>query len=125
PNLPGYVPPPLTYGYDPDKARQLLEQAGVPRNVRIDMWIRADQVLMMMAQSIQQDLALVGIQLKLKPLAWGPLLEAVRQPRTVPLFTLAWEADFPDPQNFLDVLLSKKQWGSNNDSYYSNPQVEE
>ena len=27
--------------------------------------------------------------------------------------------------NFLDVLLSKKQWGSNNDSYYSNPQVEE
>jgi ABC-type transport system substrate-binding protein len=36
----------------------------------------------------------------------------------------AWEADFPDPENFLSVLLSRQQFGSNNDAFYSNPEVE-
>jgi ABC-type transport system substrate-binding protein len=36
----------------------------------------------------------------------------------------AWEADFPDPENFLSVLLSRKQFGSNNDTFYTNPDVE-
>jgi peptide/nickel transport system substrate-binding protein/oligopeptide transport system substrate-binding protein len=77
------------------------------------------------SESIQQDLALAGINVSLKPLAWGPLLDAIRQPKTAPLFMLAWEADFPDPENFLDVLLSHKQWGANNDSFYFNPEVDE
>ena len=37
---------------------------------------------------------------------------------------LAWEADFPDPENFLSVLLSRAQWGANNDSFYSNPALD-
>ena len=60
----------------------------------------------------------------LKPVAWGPLLEAIRQPKNVQLFMSAWEADFPDPENFLSVLLSRQQFGSNNDAFYSNPEVE-
>ena len=36
-----------------------------------------------------------------------------------------WEADFPDPENFLGTLLSRDQWGSNNDSFYSNPQFQQ
>ena len=36
-----------------------------------------------------------------------------------------WEADFPDPENFLGALLSRAQWGANNDSFYSNPEVEQ
>ncbi len=32
---------------------------------------------------------------------------------------------FPIPENFLGVLLSRAQWGSNNDSFYSNPEVEQ
>jgi peptide/nickel transport system substrate-binding protein/oligopeptide transport system substrate-binding protein len=38
------------------------------------------------------------------------------------MFT-GWEADFPDPANFLDVLLSRQQWGANNDAYFSDPRV--
>jgi peptide/nickel transport system substrate-binding protein len=79
---------------------------------------------MMIGQSIQQDLALVGVQVELKPVAWAPLLEAIRQPDTVALVDLGWEADFSDPQNFLEVLLSRKQWGGNNDTFYYNPEVD-
>ena len=79
---------------------------------------------MMIGQSIQQDLALVGVHVELKPVAWAPLLEAIRQPDTVALVDLGWEADFSDPQNFLEVLFSRKQWGGNNDTFYYNPEVD-
>jgi ABC-type transport system substrate-binding protein len=80
--------------------------------------------MLLLTQSIQQDLALVGISVQLKPVAWGPLLEAIREPRNVELFMSGWEADFPDPENFLEVLLSKSQWRSNNDSFFYNPEFD-
>lgn len=125
PNLPGYNPALAGYLYDLEKARRLLEEAGIRRGFEPELWTRSDQTALTLAQSIQQDLALVGIHVVLKPIAWGPLLEAIRQPKTVPLFMLGWEADFPDPENFLDVLLSRKQWGSNNDTFYFNPAVDD
>jgi ABC-type transport system substrate-binding protein len=124
PNLPGYDPNVRGYDYDPPKARALLEAAHFPRDFKPALWFRYDQTTEMLAESIQQDLALAGVNITLKPVAWGPLLEAIRQPKNVQLFMSGWEADFPDPENFLSVLLSRKQFGSNNDTFYTNPEVE-
>ncbi|MGH7949960.1 MAG: ABC transporter substrate-binding protein, partial [Candidatus Binataceae bacterium] len=125
PNLPGSDPAVKGYAYEPGKARRLLEDPAVPRGYAPELWVRADQTALTLAQSIQQDLALVGINIALKPLAWGPLLDAIRQPRTVQLFQMGWEADFPDPDNFLNVLLTRRQWGANNDTFYYDPRVDE
>lgn len=124
PGLPGYDPAVMGYSYDPAKARELLEAAGVGRNFAPILWMRADQIETIQGESIQQDLAEIGVHVRLKPVAWPPLLEAVRQPNTVELMNLGWEADFPDPQNFLEVLFAKKQWGDNNDTFYENPRVD-
>ena len=86
----------------------MLEDAGVRKDFAPVLWMRADQTMLILAQSIQQDLALVGVNVVLKPVAWGPLLEAIREPRNLELFMLAWEADFPDPENFLEVLCLQK-----------------
>ena len=120
PNLPGYDPKLTGYSYDPKEARELLEEAHLSHGFSFELWVRADATLLMLAQSIQQDLALVGLQIEIKPVAWGPFLEAIRQPHTVQAFLTAWEADFPDPENFLAVLLGRDQWESNNDSFYYN-----
>ncbi len=124
PGLPGYDPHLPGYPYDPARARQLLEQAGLAHGFEATLWMPADQTMMILGQSVQQDLDLVGVHLLLKPVAFAPFLEAIRQPQTVPLFFSGWEADFPDPANFLDVLLSRKEWGANNDAYYSDPRVD-
>jgi ABC-type transport system substrate-binding protein len=124
PNLPGYNPELKGYDYDPAKARALLEDAHLGAGFTFEIWIRADQTLLMLGQSIQQDLAPLGIHTDLKPVAWGPFLDAIRQPHTAQSFLTGWEADFPDPENFLGALLSLAQWGSNNDTFYSNPEVE-
>jgi len=124
PGLPGYDPHLAGYPYDPARARELLEEAGLGHGFEATLWMPADQTMMILGQSIQQDLELVGVHLRLKAVAFAPFLEAIRQPQTVPLFFSGWEADFPDPANFLEVLLSRRQWRANNDAFFSDPRVE-
>jgi peptide/nickel transport system substrate-binding protein len=124
PNMPGYNPDVPGYPFDPGRARQLLQEAGYAEGFATTLWIRSDETTRRLAQSVQQDLADVGVAVRIKPLAWGPFLEAVRGPDLVPFFYLGWEADFPDPSNFLDVLLNSKNIGTNNNTDYSNPEVD-
>jgi oligopeptide transport system substrate-binding protein len=124
PGLPGFDPHLSGYPYNPARARQLLEQAGLAHGFEATLWMPADQTMMILGQSVQQDLDLVGVHLMLKAIAFPPFLVAIRQPQTVPLFFSGWEADFPDPANFLDVLLSRQQWGANNDAFFSDPRVD-
>jgi peptide/nickel transport system substrate-binding protein len=124
PNMPGSNPDVPGYPFDPARARALLAEAGYPNGFDTTLWIRSDETTRRLAQSVQQDYAEVGVAVHIKPLAWGPFLEAVRAPDLVPFFYLGWEADFPDPSNFLDVLLDSKSIGSNNNTDYSNPEVD-
>ncbi len=125
PGLPGFDPQLKGYSYDPALARSLLEQAHLANGFSFELWMRADATALMLGQSIQQDLALVGLHVDLKPVAWGPFLEAIRQPHTVQAFVSGWEADFPDPENFLGTLLSRRQWGANNDTFYFDPNFQD
>ena len=124
PNMPGYNPHVEGYPFDPPRARALLAEAGYASGFATTLWIRSDETTRRLAQSVQQDLAEVGVVVRIKPLAWGPFLEAVRLPDLVPFFYLGWEADFPDPSNFLEVLLDSKNVGTNNNTDYSNPEVD-
>jgi ABC-type transport system substrate-binding protein len=125
PNMPDYPSGGKVYEFDPRRARSLLASAGFPEGFRTTLWVRSDEDGRRMAQAVQQDLAEVGIRAEIRPIAWGPFLEAVKTPRLVPMFQLGWEADFPDPSNFLEVLFHSKHRGSNNDVFYSNPEVDE
>ncbi len=124
PNMPGYNPDVPGYGFDPQRARQLLGEAGYAEGFATTLWVRSDETMLRLAQSVQQDLADVGVRLQVKAIAWGPFLEAVKLPDLVPFFLLGWEADFPDPSNFLEVLLHSKYIGSNNNTNYRNPEVD-
>ena len=124
PNMPGYSPAVRGYPFDPQRARHLLAAAGYANGFSSTLWVRSDETTLRLAQAVQQDLADVEVAVQIKALAWGPFLEAVRAPDLVPLFLLGWEADFPDPSNFLEVLLHSKYIGSNNDTNYRNPDVD-
>lgn len=56
------------YTYDPDKARELLAEAGYPDGFEVQMLIRgASGPYLDMAQVYQQDLAAVGVEVELVP----------------------------------------------------------
>lgn len=122
PNMPGYQIDLAGYPYAPEKARALLAEAGLAGGFATEIWTQGTDTDLKIAQKLQQDLAKVGVQLAIKSVAWASFLDAIRQPKTVPVFDLGWSADFPDPSNFLDVLFHSG--GANNHPFYANPAVD-
>jgi len=124
PDMPGFDPALQGFPHDPAAARAKLAEAGITGRIDTTFWVQRDDLPLRMAQSMQQDLRAVGIDVRLKPVDFPALIEGVRRHGIVPLFMLGWEADFPDPSNFLTVLLHSKSRGTNNNTFYSNPAVD-
>jgi peptide/nickel transport system substrate-binding protein/oligopeptide transport system substrate-binding protein len=124
PDMPAYDPALRGWVHDVAAARERLAAAGVGGGFTTLLWASRDDVSMRIAQSIQQDLRAAGITLQLKPVDFPALIEAIRHPGMVPLFLLGWEADFPDPSNFLTVLLHSRSRDTNNNTFYANAKVD-
>ena len=133
-----YFPPLLSYfnegiqpyEYDPDRAKQLLEEAGV-QNLETELWYMPIPRPYMpdaksLAQAMQQDLEKVGIDAKLVTYEWATYLEKTGQ-GDHPMCLLGWTGDNGDPDNFLYVLLHSNaatETDAYNVAYYKNPELD-
>ena len=72
---PGHLTnPPISYGYDPEKARRLLAEAGVPNGFKMRMLVGANlSPENQMAAAVQAQLAQVGIDVEIVALAGAQL----------------------------------------------------
>ncbi len=126
PGVVGYdnnLSPQAQYTYDPNKAKQLLKQAGYPHGLTIDMYSENSPDQVKFDQAVQGQLAKVGIKVKLHTSSWGTFLN-VAEAGKAPMFWLAWIQDFPDASDFLNTLFNSSQAPVNNCTNYSNPQVD-
>ncbi len=127
PNMPGYNPRLRGYRLDRARARSLLSASGFPSGFSVPLWINVDdQQAQRLAEALQQELAEVGVRVELKPVAFSIFNDAVAKRRTVPMAISAWFQDYPDPADFLDVLLNGDRLTDehgNNAAFYSNPNV--
>ena len=121
PNMPDYDAELAGYDYDPERARRLLAEAGQGEGFTTELWTQSSDMDLKIAQKLQQDLAAIGVNMRIKQVAWSPFLDAIRQPQTVPMFDLGWNADFPEPSNFLHVLFHSTQHDANNHMFYASP----
>ncbi len=132
PNVWGHNPNVKNYPYDPEKAKELLVEAGYPDGFEVNYWIPESgsgmQQPQVMAAAIQADLAQVGVKLNIQTFEWGTYLDKVFVPieeAEMDLHQMSWIGDNGDPDNFLYILLSGEQWPLKgfNDSYYNNDEV--
>jgi ABC-type transport system substrate-binding protein len=122
PDMPGHDPTLHGFPHDPAGARAHLADAGLAGGFETVLWTGRDDTSLRIAQSVQQDVRGLGVAVRIKPVDFPALIEAVRHPGQVPLFLLGWEADFPDPSNFLTVLLHSR--ATNNHTFYASPEVD-
>ena len=129
PQFPGYNPNLKGYDYDPEKAQQLLKDSKYGDNLddfpRITMTLPGSfgaPVSPVMEAIIQGWQETLGIEIELLQTEWAIFLQDLNQQRFQMFGGLGWVADYPDPENFLDVLFHSES--SNNHSKYSNPEVD-
>ena len=99
------------YAYDPDRARQLLAEAGLANGFETELWAMPAARPYMpqpekIAQAIQADLAQVGIDARIVSPEWATYLDKVFKGHH-DMCLLGWTGDNGDPDNFLYVLLDK------------------
>jgi peptide/nickel transport system substrate-binding protein/oligopeptide transport system substrate-binding protein len=110
PGILGYDSTRAPYAYDLAKAKQLLEDAGYPNGFSIKLWRTQRAELARLAQSIQQDLAQVGIRAEIVERDASSARAAVRNGEA-DLFLTDWWADYPDPENFNYPLFHSRNKG--------------
>jgi ABC-type transport system substrate-binding protein len=113
--------------YDPAKARQLLAEAGLPNGFSTDLFYYQEEDRQRLAEAIQEDLQSVGIKAVLRPTPRSAFQDQAGQPGKVPFAIGEWYQDYPDPSNYLDVLLHSREvrdQSSNNYARYRNPRLD-
>lgn len=127
PGLPGFNSALTGLPYDPEQARLLLAQsryggpAGLPSivfsNIGIGSYISADVAAM--AEMWEQNL---GVTITVENLEPNYYYDQIYAGNHGQLFSGGWCADYPDPENFADVLFHSGS--SQNNGGYSNPQLD-
>ena len=121
-----------TYEYNPEKAKELLAEAGYPDGFTCDFWLPESgsgmQQPVVMGTAMQADLKAVGIDCTIQTFEWGSYLEKVIVPpdqAEFDLMEMSWIGDNGDPDNFLYILLSGEQFPPNgyNMGFYNNEEV--
>lgn len=97
-------------GYDPARAKSLLEVAGYPEGFQMDIWAMPvprpyNPNAVTMAKLIQADLKKIGVTVKVVSYEWSTFLRRLSLGEHQS-FLLGWSADHPDPDNFFTSILS-------------------
>ena len=115
------------YAYDPQKAKALLKEAGLPEGTTIDLWAMPVQRpynpnAKRMAEMIQADWAKVGVNAKIVTYEWGEYLKRVKGGEHQAAL-MGWTTATGDPDNFFGPLFTcqSANGGSNSSKWCYQP----
>lgn len=126
PGTQGYNPKLASRAYDPERARELLAQAGYPggRGLgSIAIWAGARHGgILREHELIRDNLRAIGVEADFHYQTDWPSFSRLLNERRMPMFMYAWYADVPDPDNFLFKLFHSRS--SRNFTGYASPRVD-
>lgn len=118
------------YGYDPDRARRMLAEAGYPDGFELTFIHPTGRYILdaRVAEAIQSYLARVGVRVKLQTMDWPTYIGSLQRPPEQvnhDMALLGW-GPLPDAHHTLNSMFhsSQRPPASFNIAYYSNPEVD-
>lgn len=123
PGMPGYNESLEAVPFDPDRAMELLDESDYAGDLPPITYVVSGQsgpsaTEEALAESYRQTL---GVDIEILVTDWSQFLEGLNE-RQFQMFFLGWIADYPDPENFLDLLFHSQS--AYNHMVYSNPEVD-
>ena len=129
PNFPGYDEGMQGYEFDPVRAKQLLGESKygddlenippititTPGNFGANVSLDMEVILQMWERNL-------GITAEFQQTEYATFLKDLHKGR-FQMFDIGWIADYPDPENFLDILFHSES--TNNHTHYNNPEVDD
>ncbi|MFW6188870.1 MAG: ABC transporter substrate-binding protein [Planctomycetota bacterium] len=116
--------------YDVEKAKELLAEAGYPGGVGPDgerLTVQFDvgspgQAAEQRAMAFRNDMQKIGIEVEIHLNMWAEFLRRLRA-GALQTFTVGWILDYPDPENFLQLLYGpNKTPNGPNKTMYDDPE---
>ena len=128
PQVVGYATNVKKYTYNPNKAKQLLQQAGLTLPVEVEFWYPTDVSRPYMPdparnfQAFAASLNKSGFKVVPKSAPWRPdYVGRVQAGTAGALNLIGWTGDFGDPDNFVGTFFRTKQgqWGFDNPKLFA------
>ena len=113
------------YGYDVEKAKQLMKEAGFENGFKTSIWTNENQLRMDIAEIAQNQLKDIKIEAEVKVMEFAAYLTATENGEH-DMFILGWGTVTGDPDYGLYPLFHSTQHGAaGNRTFYSNDEVDE
>jgi peptide/nickel transport system substrate-binding protein len=126
PEVVGYADDVTKYEYDPDRAKQLLQESGNPAPA-LTFCYPTDVSRPYMPdpkrnfEAFSANLTAVGFKITPKAAPWSPDYLGAVDEGNCPIYLLGWTGDFGDPDNFIGTFFQTPQeaWGFENQEIFS------
>jgi oligopeptide transport system substrate-binding protein len=113
--------------FDISKAKQYLKEAGFPEGKglpELEYSVASGGTLRQIGEYVQQSLAKIGIKMKIVTTTWPQLTQKINE-RKAQIWGIAWGADYPDAENFLQLLFGPNQAPGSNGANFQNAKYDE
>lgn len=120
----------MTYEYNPQKAKELLAQAGYPKGFSTTVTVAPGRYTMdiNVVEAVQAYLQKVGVEAQIVRMEWGAFLGTLKNPNhQLQLYYLGWGTSSGDATDGLYPELHSNSFPPKNYNagFYSNPKVDE
>ena len=127
PEVVGYADDVTEYEFDPEKSKQLLQDAGLTLPVEIEFWYPSDVSRPYMPdpkrnfEAFRQSLEQSGFKVTPKTAPWSPDYLGNVDEGNAQVYLLGWTGDYGDPDNFVGTFFQnpQKAWGFTNQDIHT------
>jgi peptide/nickel transport system substrate-binding protein len=125
PEVVGYADDVTEYPFDPERSKELLQEAGLTLPVEIEFWYPSDVSRPYMPdpkrnfEAFKASLEQSGFRVVSKTAPWSPDYLGAVDEGNAGLYLLGWTGDYGDPDNFVGTFFQnpQKAWG------FENPEI--